>query len=463
MSHLTNAQVRDVENLLHPTTNLAQHREEGPLFIERGEGIYVYDTDGKRYIEGLAGLWCVGLGWGNAEMVETARSQMERLSYAHLFGGRSFEEAVELAETIKDLLPTPMARVFFACSGGEANDTLVKIAWYTANARGESARKKILARRGGYHGLTVMAGSVTGIPRFHTDFDLPFANFVHLTAPHYWKEGRNGESEEEFTARLAAELEETIEREDPSTIASFFAEPIMGAGGVVHPPKGYFEAIGAVLQKHDIPLVSDEVICGFGRTGEWFGASTYGMRPNAYSMAKQLTSAYAPLSAIAIDQETADILEEQSRKIGIFGHGFTYGGHPLGVALALKAIEIYRRDRILDQVRRVTPHFHERLSQFAGHPLVGEIRSDGKSLIAGIELVADPKARKAFNPASPVGYRAMQEAARNGLLVRAIGDTVALCPPMIVTEEQVDEIAEALGKALDATEDWVRKEGLRGS
>lgn len=463
MSQLTNAQVRDVENLLHPTTNLAQHREEGPLFIERGEGIYVYDSEGNRYIEGLAGLWCVGLGWGNAEMVETARAQMERLAYTHLFGGRSFEGAVELAETIKELLPTPMARVFFACSGGEANDTHIKIAWYVANAKGETGRKKILSRRGGYHGLTVMAGSATGIQRFHTDFDLPFANFVHLTTPHYWKESKDGETEEEFTARLAAELEDTIEQEDPATIAAFIAEPILGAGGVVHPPAGYFEAVGTVLERHSIPLIDDEVICGFGRTGEWFGATTYGMRPNAYSMAKQLTSAYAPLSAIAIDQETADILEDQSRKIGIFGHGFTYGGHPLGIALGIKAIEIYRRDGILDHVRRATPYFHKKLSALSDHPLVGEVRSDGKTLIAGIELAADPEARAAFNPVGRVGYRAMQETAKNGLLVRAIGDTVALCPPMIITEEQVDEMIEALTTALDATEDWVRKEGLRDS
>lgn len=460
MPPLTNMQTRDIENLLHPTTNLAIHRQEGPLFIERGEGVFVYGADGKRYIEGLAGLWCVGLGFGNKEMAAAAKETLETLSFAHLFGSRSHDGAVELAEKIKEMLPANMAQVFFACSGGEANDTQIKLAWYVSNARGEPRRKKILARRNGYHGLTIVAGSATGIPRFHTDFDLPLSPFVHLTAPHYWKESLPGESEAEFTARLADELVETIEREGPETIAAFIAEPVIGAGGVIIPPKGYFPAFNEVLQRYGISFIDDEVICGFGRTGNWFGAETYGMQPTSFSLAKQLTSAYAPLSAVVINRETADILEAQSHKLGLFAHGFTYGGHPLGTTLALKAIEIYERDRIVDHVRSVSPRFHSLARQLADHPLVGEVRADGNGLIAGFELAADPAARRPFQPVGQVGDRAMRNALARGLIVRPIGDTVAICPPMIITEAEIDEMFDSLRGALDDTLDWVSRNNL---
>ena len=459
----TNAQMRDIENVLHPVTNLAVHREEGPLVIDRGEGIYLYGGDGRRYIEGLAGLWCAGLGFGNVEMAETAQRQMERLSYAHLFGGRSHEGAIALAETIKELLPEPMAQVFFACSGSEANDTQIKIAWHVANARGETARKKIISRRNAYHGVTIIAASATGIPRFHQDFDLPARNFFHVTSPHYWREAEAGESEREFSARLATELEETVEREEPETICAFIAEPIMGAGGVIHPPKGYFEAVNEVLARHGIAFIDDEVICGFGRTGNWFGAETYGMRPTSFSMAKQITSGYGPLSAVAINRETADILENQSRKIGLFAHGFTYGGHPVSTALGLKAIEIYRRDGVLEHVRRISPHFHMRAQEFADHPLVGEVRADGNGLIAGFELVADPDSKRPFHPVGAVGIQAMKNSAERGLLNRAIGDTLAFCPPMVITEQEIDEMFACFRRALDDTEAWVAKQGLRAS
>ncbi len=461
MPPITNAQARDVESVLHPVTNLAQHRVDGPLVIERGEGIYVYDNEGKRYVEGLAGLWCVGLGFGNEEMADTAREHTAKLSYAHLFGGRSNDNAIALAEKIKELLPIPMAQVFFACSGSEANDTQIKLAWYKANARGETARKKVLARKNGYHGVTVIAGSATGIPRFHADFDLPVRNVLHLTTPHYWKEAEPGESEEAFTARLADELDTAIQEEGPETICAFIAEPVIGAGGVLIPPKGYFEAISEVLARYGIDFIDDEVICGFGRTGNWFGAETYGMRPTSFSMAKQLTSGYAPLSAVAINRETADILEEQSRKLGIFAHGFTYGGHPVSTALGLKAIEIYERDGILAHVRRMAPILQRKAHALAEHPLVGEVRADGNGLIAGIELVADPTARRAFQPVGRVGAEAMAAATRHGLLVRAIGDTIAICPPMTIREDGIEELFAALGPALDETEAWVSREGLR--
>lgn len=463
MSTLTNEQMRDVEGILHPVTNLALHRQIGPLVITRGEGVYVYGDDGKRYIEGLAGLWCVGLGFGNQEMADAAREQLATLSYMHLFGSRSHETAIELAEKIKDLLPEAMAQVFFACSGSEANDTQIKLAWYCANARGEHKRKKILARRNGYHGVTVIAGSATGIPRFHADFDLPRCDVIHLTSPHYWREAEPGEREDEFSARLVKELETTIEREGPDTICAFIAEPLIGAGGVILPPAGYFEGVSDVLERHGIAFIDDEVICGFGRTGNWFGAQTYNLRPTSFSMAKQLTSGYAPLSAIAINRETADILISQSEKLGVFAHGFTYGGHPLSTALGVKALEIYERDNVLQHVRDVSPHFYQRAQDMSKHEIVGEVRADGNGLIAGFELVADREAKRSFNPVGKVALYAQNAAAKHGLLTRAIGDTLAICPPMVITTDEIDEIFSCLDAALRDTEDWVTKEQLRSA
>ncbi|MEM1164508.1 MAG: aminotransferase class III-fold pyridoxal phosphate-dependent enzyme, partial [Pseudomonadota bacterium] len=271
---LTNAQMRDIESVLHPYTNAAVHRQIGAHLIERGEGVFVYDDQGNRFIEGMAGLWCAGLGFGDAELIDAAKSQLDKLPYYQLFGGRTHEPAIELAEKIKDLYPVPMSRVFYCSSGSEANDTQVKLVWYMNNGLGRPNKKKIISRKKGYHGVTLVSASMTGLPLNHGSFDLPFEFVKHTTTPHYWREGRDGETEEEFARRCAAELEELILAEDPDTVAAFIAEPVMGAGGVIVPPKGYFEAIGPVLAKYDILMIADEVICGFGRTGNWFGTET---------------------------------------------------------------------------------------------------------------------------------------------------------------------------------------------
>ena len=319
---LSNMQARDVEALLHPYTNAVQHRKTGPHIIESGEGVYVYDDSGKRFIEGMAGLWCAGLGFGDQELLDAAREQLGKLPYYHLFGGRSFEPAIELAERIKDMAPVPVSKVIYQSSGSEANDTQIKLAWYYNNARGKPEKKKIISRVKGYHGVTIASASLTGLPYNHRDFDLPIARIHHTGTPHYWREGRDGETEEEFSARLAAELDAQIIAEGPDTVAAFIAEPVMGAGGVIVPPKGYFPAIQAVLRKHDVLMIDDEVICGFGRTGNMFGAETFGMEPTSISMAKQLTAAYAPLSAVAINHDMAEAIESNSGEIGVFGHGF---------------------------------------------------------------------------------------------------------------------------------------------
>jgi 4-aminobutyrate--pyruvate transaminase len=458
MRPLSNFSNRDVEALLHPTTNLAVHRTQGPLVLERGEGVYVYDASGKRYIEGLAGLWCTGLGYGNAELVEAAREQMSRLSFSHLFGGRSHEPAIALAEKLKAIAPCPTSKVFFTSSGSEANDTQIKLAWYYNNARGQPKRKKIIGRMRGYHGTTVATASLSGLPVFHADFDLPMARVLHTDCPHYGKSAEPGESEEDYATRLARSLEELIEREGPETIATFIAEPVMGAGGVLIPPKTYFEKVQAVLSRHGIAFIADEVICGFGRTGSWWGSETYGIAPDSISLAKAVTSAYVPMGALTVPEEVYQALVEASTKHGVMAHGFTYSGHPLACAVALKAIEIYERIDIVAHVKRVAPIFQLRLKALADHPLVGEAR--GVGLIGALELMRDKKGRQSFEGKLGVGIKATRFAEEEGLICRSVaGDSVALCPPLIIDGAEVNAMFDALGRALDKTEAWARKEG----
>jgi 4-aminobutyrate--pyruvate transaminase len=458
MRPISNFAARDVEALLHPTTNLLAHRSTGPLVLERAEGVHIYDSSGKRYIEGLAGLWCTGLGYGNEELVETAREQMSRLSFTHLFGGRSHEPAIALAEKIKAISPVPASKVFFTNSGSEANDTQVKLAWYYNNVRGQPKRKKIIARQRGYHGTTVASASLSGLGVFHADFDLPIAGVLHTDCPHHWKYGEAGESEEAYATRLARNLEDMIEREGPETIAAFIAEPVMGAGGVLIPPATYFEKVQAVLARHDIAFIADEVICGFARTGNWWGSQTFGIQPSTVTMAKAVTSAYVPMGALTVPEHVYETLVEASGKHGVFAHGFTYSGHPLACAVALKTIEIYERIKIVEHVRRVAPIFLLRLKALADHPLVGETR--GVGLIGGLELVKDKRARQSFDAKLGVGAKAARLAEEEGVLCRAVGgDTVALCPPLIIDGAEINAMFDCVTRALDRTESWARKEG----
>jgi 4-aminobutyrate---pyruvate transaminase len=454
---LTNLQVRDIETVLHPTTNLASHRTIGPLILDRAEGVYVWDTQGKKYIEGMAGLWCTGLGYGNRELIDAAREQMERLSFTHLFSGRSHEPAIALAEKIKELSPAPTSKVFFTASGSEANDSQIKLAWYYNNARGKPKKKKIIGRMRGYHGVTIASASLTGLPVFHADFDLPMARVVHAECPHHYRNAEPGETEEEFATRMADNLEALIEREDPETIAAFIAEPVQGAGGVIVPPATYFEKVQAVLSKHDIALIADEVICGFGRTGNWFGSQTFGMKPDTISIAKAITSAYIPLGAVTVPEHVYQAMLDESRKLGVFAHGFTYSGHPVACAVANKAIEIYQRIDIVGHVRRVAPVFQTRLKALADHPLVGEAR--GVGLIGGLELVRDKTSKESFDPKQGVGAKVVSFAQDEGLICRAVaGDNIAMCPPLVVTGAEINLAFDALTRALDRTAMWVAKE-----
>ena len=462
MSPLSNLAARDVETLVHPYINLARFRDSGPLIIERGQGVYVYDTDGKAYIEGMAGLWCTALGYGNEELVEAAAAQMRKLSFAHLFTGRSHDPAIELAEKLKEIAPVPISKVFFCNSGSEANDTQVKLVWYLNNALGRPQKKKIVSRMKAYHGVTVVAASLTGLPANHRDFDLPLPGFLHAGCPQHYRFAQGGESEEDFATRLAAELDALIVKEGPDTVAAFIAEPVMGAGGVIVPPRSYFEKIMAVCLKHDVFMISDEVICGFGRLGTTFGCEKLGFVPQSISVAKALSSAYLPIAGVMIPELMYQALLTESEKIGVFGHGFTYGGHPVSAAVALKAIEIYTRDRIVEKAAERARQFQARLKALGEHPLVGEAR--GLGLIGGLELVADKKTKSSFAPEHGVAARAVQFAEAEGLILRAVlGDVLTLCPPLVISEQEVGELFDRLGRALDKTLDWVTRERIAQS
>jgi 4-aminobutyrate--pyruvate transaminase len=447
----------DIATELHPYTDARLHEQTGPIVIERGNGIYVYDTTGKEYIEGMAGLWSVAVGFNEPRLVQAAAAQMAKLPYYHLFGHKSHEPAIRLGEKLVAMTPAQLTRVFFTNSGSEANDTVVKLVWYYNNALGRPKKKKFLARHKSYHGITVASGSLTGLPLNHRDFDLPAIPVRHLTCPHFYRCGLEGESEAQFAARLLAEAESVILEEGPDSIAAFIGEPLMGAGGVMPPPQGYWQGIEALCRRYEILLVADEVINGFGRLGSSFGAVHYGFKPDLMVLSKQLTSSYVPLAAVLFSEAIYAAIADNSAKIGTFGHGFTTSGHPLASAVALENLRILEERDLMGNAARMGVILQRELGQFAAHPLVGEVRGEG--LIAGIELVADQASRKPFAPQLKVGPRAFGIAHQHGLIVRAIGDTLAVCPPLIITEAQVHELVARLKKTLDGTAAMLAAEG----
>lgn len=454
---LESNEARDVASLLHPFTNPLVHEAEGPLVIVRGDGVWVYDEQGKAYLEAAAGLWCVSLGFSEVRLAEAAYKQLTSLPYMHLFSSRSHGPAIELAERLLAVAPVPMSKVFFANSGSGAADTVIKMVRFYNNALGKTAKKKIITRRDGFHGTTVGAASLTGIFRNHLKFDLPIPNVIHASRPYYYRDGRPGETEEAFSARLADELEQQILDEGPDTVAAFMAEPIMGAGGAVLPPVGYFEKVQRVLDRYDILLVADEVICGYWRTGKMWGSQTFGMRPDILTTAKQLSSGYLPISAVMVNEKVYRTLAVGSDEIGVFAHGFTYTGHPVCAAVALECLNIYEERNIGEHVRRMAPRLQDGLrSRFADHPMVGEIR--GVGLIAAVELVADKANREPFPAKFGVGPRCMQFALKQGLVVRALGDTMAFSPPLIIDESEIDIALDRFGMALEDTARWIAGE-----
>src|SRR6266567_1446644 len=459
MAPLTNLQARAVETLIHPYTNQATIRDTGPLVFERGKGVYIYDVDGKAYLEGMAGLWCTALGYDNEELVEAAATQMRKLPFAHLFTAKSHDPGIELAEKLKEIAPVPISKVFFCNSGSEANDSQMKLVWYMNNALGRPNKKKIISRIKAYHGVTIAAASLTGLPNNHIDFDLPIAGILHTSCPHHYRFALPGETEAQFATRLAADLEAMIVREGPETVAAFIAEPVRGAGGVIVPPKTYFAGISEVCRKYDVYMISDEVICGFGRLGQGFGCALLGFEAHSISVAKALTSAYVPMAAVTVPEVMYQALVDQSRKIGAFGHGFTYSGHPVAAAVALKTLEIYERDRVPDAVARKSQQFLARLSALGSHPLVGDAR--GLGLVGALELAADKASKRPFEPKAGIGPRVIHFAEDEGLIVRSLaGDVISLCPPLIISAEEIDLLFERLGRALDRTLDWAKQQRL---
>ncbi len=455
-TRITDIHKKDIAHALHPYTNLAAHEEQGPLVITRGEGVYVWDDQNNRYLEGLAGLWCVSLGFSEERLARAAADQFAALPYSHTFAHRSTEPVIALSEKLIEIAPEPMTRAFFLNSGSEAIDAMIRFTWYYNNGRGLPKKKKIISRKRGYHGVTVAGGSLTAIPLMQNDFDLPLERMIHTDPAGYYRYGQSGESEEAFASRLAENLEQLIINEGPDTVAAFVAEPVMGAGGVMLPPATYFGKIQAVLDKYDVLMVADEVICGFGRTGNMWGSQTYDIRPDMVTCAKQLSSGYLPISALMISDKVYEVLKAQSRKHGALGMGYTYGGHPVSCAVALETLKIYEERDMVGHVRNVAPRFQERLAQLSSSTLVGEAR--GVGLIGALELVMDKNSAEQYPPEVKAGATLAARAQARGLIVRALpGDVIGICPPLIITEAQIDELFDSLAEALSETEGLLRR------
>lgn len=440
----------DVGSMLHPTTELYSHRAQGPTVYDRAEGIRVWDTKGKEYIEGMAGLWCTALGYGNEELAMAAYEQSKKLSFCSLFGGRSHEPAIRLSEKLIELSPFDSGKVFLGTSGSDANDTQLKLLRYYNNAIGRSRKKRVISRYNAYHGVSLAASSLTGMQVFHKDFDLPDASVLRTDCPHFYRYGEPGESEAEYTERLVNNLEQLIINNDPDTIAAMIAEPVMGAGGVIVPPVGYFEQVNEVLDRYDIFLIADEVICGFGRTGKVFGHQAVGMTPTTLSLAKQLSSGYAPISAVVIPDFINEVLVHASKEIGTFAHGYTYSGHPVAAAVALRNLELFEELDIYNHAAKIGEYFQRKLADISQHPLVGE--AGGLGLLGAIQLVQNKEAKQFFPSERGVGKYCAQRCIENGLLTRSSDDRLVFCPPLIITESDVDEIFNRFGKSLEETE-----------
>jgi 4-aminobutyrate---pyruvate transaminase len=433
-------EARDIAYQVHPVVDMRRYEAEGGLIIDRGEGIYVFDQTGKRYIEGLAGLWSVAVGFDEKRLADVAYAQMRKLPYYHSFNYKAHGPSVDLAEKLVQISPAHLTKVHFTSSGSEANDLVIKMIWYRSNALGQPARKKIIGRIKGYHGVTIAAGSVTGIPANHGSFDLPLDRMIHTLTPDYPRDHRPGESEEQFSARMAEALEDLILAEGPETIAAMFGEPVMGAGGVIVPPKGYWAAIQAVLKKYDILLVADEVICGFGRTGKMFACETYGIVPDVMVVSKQISSSYMPLSAILMSDGFYNPIADESHRLGVFGHGYTASGHPVATAVGLENLKIIEERDLVGNAARLEASFLAGLKALESHELA--LWSRGVGLIGALELKPGAKPGQA-------GQAAQAALLDQGVIIRAIGDAICFCPPMIITEAQLTEMFAATRRALD--------------
>ncbi|MCG5486969.1 MAG: aspartate aminotransferase family protein [Sinorhizobium meliloti] len=456
---------KDRNTVLHPFTQLkdfATGKLGEPTIIETGKGIRIQDAHGNLLIDGFAGLYCVNVGYGRTEVAEAISRQAYRLAYYHSYAAHTTDELAILSDRLVKMAPGKMSKVFYGMSGSDANETQAKLVWYYNNLRGKPTKKKIISRERGYHGCSVVSGSMTGMSFYHDHMDLPLPQIDHTGVPHHYWGANPGETEREFSARRAAELNEMIETLGPDNVGAFIAEPVLGTGGITPPPEGYWEAIQTVLKKHDVLLIADEVITGFGRTGSMFGSQHYGIEPDLITVAKGLTSAYFPLSAAIVGEKVYQVLEDGADRVGAFSHGYTYSGHPIGAAAANAVLDIVEKEDLPGNAREVGAYFQAQLKEKCAQlPIVGEVR--GVGLMGAIEFVGDRENKKRFDPSLKVGARISKAARDRGLIARAMphGDILGFAPPLVTTREEVDEIVSIAEKAVRAVMDDLARDGQK--
>ncbi|MDX8509262.1 aminotransferase [Mesorhizobium captivum] len=454
---------KDRHSVLHPFTQLkdfASGKLGDPTIIETGKGIRIQDAQGTQFIDGFAGLYCVNVGYGRKEVADAISRQAYRLAYYHSYAAHTTDELAILSDRLVKMAPGKMSKVFYGMSGSDANETQAKIVWYYNNLRSKPNKKKIISRERGYHGCSVVSGSMTGMSFYHDHMDLPLPQIVHTGVPHHYWGATSGETEREFSTRRAAELDQLIERLGPDNVGAFIGEPVLGTGGITPPPEGYWEAIQTVLKKHDVLLIADEVITGFGRTGSMFGSQHYGIEPDLITIAKGLTSAYFPLSAAIVGEKIYKVLEDGADRVGAFSHGYTYSGHPIGAAAANAVLDIVEKEDLSGNARNVGAFFQAQLKErFAQLPIVGEVR--GVGLMSAIEFVANRHNRKRFDPTLRVGARISKAARDRGLIARAMphGDILGFAPPLIATKAEVEEIAAIAESAARSVMDELVRDG----
>jgi L-2,4-diaminobutyrate transaminase len=445
-------QALDRAYVFHPSTHMRQHAsgETPSRIITGGRGVYIVDSEGRETLDAFAGLYCVNIGYGRTEVADAIHEQAKQLAYYHTYVGHGNEPVIRLSQRIIEKAPQGMARVYYGLSGSDANETNIKLVWYYNNVLGRPEKKKIISRWRGYHGSGIMTGSLTGLELFHNAFDLPREPIRHTMTPHYYRNAEGGESERDFSKRCAAELEKLILAERPETVAAFIGEPVMGTGGIITPPEGYWDEIQAVLAKYDVLLIADEVVTAFGRTGNYFGCDTYGIRPDLITIAKGVTSGYLPLSGVIVSEKIWRVLEEGSDKFGPLGHGWTYSAHPVCAAAANANLDIVDGENLTGNAARTGAYLQQRLHEtFDDHPIVGEVR--GVGLMAALEFVADKQTKSRFDPNLKIGARVSAACLANGMMARAMpqGDILGFAPPLVITRAEVDRVVEIARKAVD--------------
>lgn len=439
----------DARTILHPSTNANEFAKTGSKIMQSGKGIYLQDTDGNQLLDAVAGLWCVNVGYGRQELADAMYAAANNMGYYHTFTGMSNVPQIELAERLLSLAPNNMSKVFFASGGSDGNDSLMKIVWYYHNLLGKPQKRKIISRWQAYHGTSIATASLTGLASFHKDFNLPIDEVIHTESPDYFRHAHDGETELAFSKRRARELEELVLKHGPETIGAFIAEPVLGAGGVITPPEGYFAEIQKVTKKYEILFIADEVVCGYGRLGQWFGSEIYGIKPDMITTAKGLTSGYFPFSASFITEQIWDVIKQGSAKYGSFAHGYTFAGHPIGAAVAMANLDIIENENLVGKAADVGAYFHQQLNErFAQDKFVGQIR--GQGMLAAVQLMQDRDSKVFFDSATKIATQVTAQCYQNGLIARPLPsvDSVGFSPPLVATNKDVDTIVDIFERSV---------------